>query len=376
MTMTRNKKVMITIISIVGVILIAAVSVLTTAAVLGRKLTVSPSRELAQVDETVENALWYSSIAANSHNAQAWKVKLYPNENRAEVQIDDERTLGAVDPEKRETYLSLGCYLETMRVAFDAYGYDSIITYAAETEGFKATLTYTLRANASVNHDLLSLIDKRHTDKSAYSSDKIAQDTVSRLLSDHSTVACYQNGEENFEYLKKGTIDAVTTQSADQAYRDELAEWLRFSDKEAEEKLDGITADMMGLKGIVKTFYYWTTTRESATEDKFAKQGISTAKKQAENCGAFFVVTGGNTPGELVDAGRRVQAFWFDCARYNISIQPMSAMLETQPFAAAVQEDLGTAAPVQMILRAGYVKNYGINSGLRRSLSDYIEVFA
>ncbi len=29
---------------------------------------------------------------------------------------------------------------------------------------------------------------------------------------------------------------------------------MRFSDKEAASKLDGITADMIGLKGIVKTF--------------------------------------------------------------------------------------------------------------------------
>ena len=49
-------------------------------------------------------------------------------------------------------------------------------------------------------------------------------------------------------------MDAVTVQSANQAYRDELAEWMRFSDKEAASKLDGITADMIGLKGIVKTF--------------------------------------------------------------------------------------------------------------------------
>lgn len=169
-------------------------------------------------------------------------------------------------------------------------------------------------------------------------------------------------------------MDAVTVQSANQAYRDELAEWMRFSDKEAENKLDGITADMIGLKGIVKTFYYWTTTRESAKGDKFAQQGIDTAKKQLNNCGAFAVVTGGNTFEELINSGRKTQAFWFDCTENNIAVQPFSAALETEPFCSSIQTDLGVAAPVQMILRLGYVDEYGANCGLRRNLSDYIEV--
>jgi hypothetical protein len=89
-------------------------------------------------------------------------------------------------------------------------------------------------------------------------------------------------------------MDAVTVQSANQAYRDKLAEWMRFSDKEAAEMQDGVTAEMIGLKVIVKTFYNWTTTRESAKGYKFAKQGIDAAKKQLNNFGAFAVFIGGN----------------------------------------------------------------------------------
>ena len=220
----------------------------------------------------------------------------------------------------------------------------------------------------------LSLIDKRHTDKSAYSSDKIQQETASAILNKYSDLSLYQNSDENFDYIKRISMDAVTVQSANQAYRDELAEWMRFSDKEAESKLDGITADMIGLKGIVKTFYYWTTTRKSAKGDKFAQQGIDTAKKQLNNCGAFAIITGGNTFEELINTGRKTQAFWFDCAENNIAVQPFSAALETQPFCSSIQNDLGVTAPVQMILRLGYVDEYGTNCGLRRNLSDYIEV--
>ena len=361
--MTRKNKVMIIVFSILGAVIIALSAVLTAAAIMGRPLKVNPSRKLDGVEGDIQNALWYSSIAANSHNTQMWSVKLYLNENRLQISIDESRVLNVVDSEKREAYISLGCYVETMSVAFSAYGYDTQIN----CNDLSVQVAYQKRENTTVDTAKLALIDKRHTDKSAYSNGKIKQETATALLNKYSAISLYQNGDENFDYVKRISMDAVTVQSANQAYRDELAEWMRFSDKDAASKLDGITADMIGLKGIVKTFYYWTTTRESAKGDKFAQQGIDTAKKQLNNCGAFAIITGGNTC-------RKTQAFWFDCAANNIAVQPFSAALETQPFCSSIQTDLGVTAPVQMILRLGYVDEYGVNCGVRRNLSDYIEV--
>lgn len=343
--MTGKKKIMINVFSILGAVIIALSAVLTAAAIIGRPLKVNPSRKLDGVEDDIQNALWYSSIAANSHNTQMWSVKIYHNENSLQISIDESRILSVVDSEKREAYISLGCYIETMSVAFNAYGYDTQIN----CNDLSVQVAYQKRENATVDTARLSLIDKRHTDKSSYSNEKIKRETADELLNKYSDLSLYQNGGENFDYIKRISIDAVTVQSANQSYRDELAEWMRFSDKEAESKLDGITADMIGLKGIVKTFYYWTTTRESAKGDKFAQQGIDTAKKQLNNCGAFAIITGGNTFEELINTGRKTQAFWFDCAENNIAVQPFSAALETQPFCASIQSDLGVTAPVQMI---------------------------
>ncbi len=188
--MTRKKKVMMIVFSILGAVIIALSAVLTAAAIMGRPLKVNPSRKLDGVEGDIQNALWYSSIAANSHNTQMWSVKLYPNENRLQISIDESRVL----------------------------------------------------------------------------------------------------------------------------------------------------------------------------------------KKQLNNCGAFAVITGGSTFEELINTGRKTQAFWFDCTENNIAVQPFSAALETEPFCSSIQTDLGVAAPVQMILRLGYVDEYGANCGLRRNLSDYIEV--
>ena len=180
--MTRKKKVMIIVFSVLGAVIIALSAVLTAAAIIGRPLKVNPLRKLDGVNEDIQNALWYSSIAANSHNTQMWSVKLYPNENRLQISIDESRVLNVVDSEKREAYISLGCYIETMCVAFGAYGYDTQVN----CDDLSVQFTYQKRANAKVDTAKLSLIDKRHTDKSAYSSDKIQQETASAILNKYS----------------------------------------------------------------------------------------------------------------------------------------------------------------------------------------------
>ena len=73
--MTRKKKVMIIVFSILGAVIIAMSAVLTVAAIMGRPFKVNPSRKLDGINDDIQNALWYSSIAANSHNTQMWSVK-------------------------------------------------------------------------------------------------------------------------------------------------------------------------------------------------------------------------------------------------------------------------------------------------------------
>lgn len=369
--MSKDMKTMKIVLSILGVIVIMISVVLVVAWIKGKPLNTSPSFDLEGVEDDVQGALWYASLAANSHNAQAWKTCLYLHENKLQLSIDDSRLLTVVDSKKREAAISLGCYVETMCTAFDAFGYDTRVEYSDAS----VAMTYTKRADAAIDTEKLALLEKRHTDKSAYKNDPIDSAVMDQLLGKYPALSLYQNNTTYFSYLKQLSEDAMIAQSENQDYRDELAEWMRFSDEEAASKRDGLSADMLGLRGIIKSFYTWTMNYEKAKGDGFARQGINTARKQLNGCGAFAVFTGGNTFEEWVDVGRAVQAFWLDCASYEIAVQPFSVALETKPFCDSMQDNLGTDAPIQMILRLGYVDDYGGNCALRRNLSDYIEIF-
>lgn len=368
--MKKKKKVVFIIIGIIGVLIIG---LFIMATILGKEVTVKLDKQLEGVTEDVESILYYASLAPNSHNSQMWQIQLHTKDGELFVGVDESRVLGVVDSSKREAYISLGCYLANLQTAFHAYGYDiKLDIYDVPDEnGFISKITYK-KTRDKVDYTALKTIEKRHTDKSVYKDTPITQDVADAITLDNSI--CYLDGSDNFAYLKKGTLDAIMVQSANQAYRDELAEWMRFSDGEVLEKQDGISAEQMGLKGMVKTFYYWTTSHESAKGDTFAKQGINTAKNQLEGCKGFLAVTGDNTIKGWVNSGLDSEKIWLKCVEQNISVQPMSAMLETEPFAQSIQKDLGTDKPVQMILRIGYVNEYGKNRNIRRDLKEYISV--
>lgn len=368
--MKKKMKVVFIIICIIGVLIMG---LLIMATILGKEVTVKPDKQLEGVTEEVESILYYASLAPNSHNSQMWEIQLHAKDGELFVGVDESRVLGVVDASKREAYISLGCYLANLQTAFQAYGYDIILDIydVPDENGFISKVTYK-KISDKVDYTALKTIEKRHTDKSVYKDTAITQEVADIITLDNSI--CYLKGSDNFEYLKKGTLDAILVQSANQAYRDELAEWMRFSNHEVVEKQDGISAEQMGLKGIVKTFYYWTTNHVSAKGDTFAKQGINTAKKQLEGCQGFLTVIGDNTIKGWINSGIDAEKIWLKCVEQNVSVQPMSAMLETEPFAQSIQKDLGTYKPVQMILRLGYVDEYGENSHIRRNLEDYVTV--
>ena len=116
----RRKAIKVLLIAIAIIILGGAI----TLYLIGKPAKVNTDKKLNGVSDELCSVLYYASLAANSHNIQSWTVKLDVREQRIMISIDAERTLEIVDPEYREIYISLGCYIEALAFAFDAYGYN------------------------------------------------------------------------------------------------------------------------------------------------------------------------------------------------------------------------------------------------------------
>lgn len=342
---------------------------------LAKPLDKNTDAKLTEVDIDLAEALHYASLAANSHNAQNWRLELRTADQEIKVFMDDSRTLPATDPTRREAYISLGCYLESLAFALDTFGYDAKISYTAAQDSNTeiAAVSYQKRQNAAINEKQLTTIKHRHTDKTAYKADLINPADIQQLLDKYPQISCFETGSTQFEYIQKESLTAMAEQNQNSAYREELNHWLRFSNQEAEQKQDGMPAEQLGLRGLMKGFYYLTTNHGNAEGYSFAKQSLKIAANQLEHCSAFFVITGGSNFNDWLDTGRATQAFWYDCVEKGISLHPISALPEVRP-ADNIKVNLGLSANAQMILRAGYTENYGENTAYRRNLKEYITV--
>ena len=355
----------------------------------GGKVNVNTDKSVPGVSTEICDVLYYGGLAASSHNTQCWQVAVDEANRELLINVDRDRQLLFADAEGRELYISLGCYVENLLQAFEAYGYSTAINYLPDEDkqNIVVHIRYTKNNGDAVNQEIIETIKRRHADKSEFNSKAIDSEVVKALLEDeHMTsisssarvmyFANKSDGNEMQKYadsIKSISLAAMNRQCQEDAYRQELSSWLRFSNKEVEEKQDGISAEKMGMSGIIKAIYYLGFNHEKAMGDSFANQGIALAEKQLDNCSGFFVVTSEDNPAGWINAGRRTQHLWYHCTEYFIAMQPFSAALELQDTRQSLQQQIETGRPLQMILRAGYVDNYGENQKVRRDLKEYVK---
>ena len=102
----------------------------------------------------------------------------------------------------------------------------------------------------------------------------------------------------------------------------------------------------------------------------FRQQTVATTKKQAENCSGFVLLTSDdNSMASLINSGRLLEKFLISAAGNKLAVHPMSAPLEESPWKEEFSQKVASKKPVQMILRVGYVKDYGHPVSLRRKVT-------
>lgn len=318
--------------------------------------------------------LYYGSLAPNAHNAQMWRVVFNPNGMQLDIYLDASRKLPHTDPDNREAYISLGAFVKSLTLTAGAFDYETeVVFYADPTDQLVATIRIWEPSKATApDSELLTLFEKRHTDKRAYKADKLPPETVSKLLEAYpGSLYYYPKGSPEYAYLAQNAVAAMEVQSYNAEKLRELALWMRFSNKEAAAKADGLPAEQLGITGFTKGFYYALYNRNKAGSEAFAAQAVKQTANQVANCAGFFVIIGNDNTQGWFEAGMVLAEFWLKAADQNIAMHPLSQILEEMPYKDNIQRDLDLPQQPQMILRAGLVDDYGYNHKIRRSPADF-----
>ncbi len=230
----------------------------------------------------------------------------------------------------------------------------------------------------------LEKIKKRRTVRNNFLDLEIKADDI-KYITKHDTRSCliptvsphsfyFPNNSPQGKYLQDGTIEANRAQAFRNPAQEELANWIRWSNKEAKQHRNGLTPESMEIKGIAGLFVRNFYDRQSVLKEGFRKQTAYIVLKQVKTCGGWLVVTSQDPSiPTLIEYGRIWGNMLLKIKEKMIAIHPMTQMLEEDPWKKQVAKELGLNGEVQWILRMGYLKSYPDPVSLRMPVSWFIQ---
>ena len=323
--------------------------------------------------------LHLASLTPSSHNTQPWTVKVLEPKHWI-IGSDKKRWLPAVDPENRELFLSIGAFVENLVLAAGTFGYETDIQIIAKNRTDTDIAEIRFKKERTVDFPI-EKIKQRRTVRSDYLDQEIKTQDL-KYITKHEVKSCslpnvpsphsfyFPNHTPQGKYLQEGTIEANRKQASRDPAQEELANWIRWSNKEGKTHRNGLTPESMEIKGMgglfVRNFY----DRPSVLKKSFREQTVDIVAKQVKTCGGWLVITSqdSNIP-ILIDYGRVFENVLLKIRERMIAIHPMTQMLEEEPWRKQIAKELGLTGEVQWIMRIGYLKSYPEPVSLRMPVS-------
>ncbi len=317
--------------------------------------------------------LYLASLAPSGHNTQPWFVQ-YVEPYHWIIGNDKSKWLPAVDPTQRETILSIGAFLQTLEYAAGSLGYACQFNLLATTNQAQHIAEVTLSKAGNATGYEIQKIKRRRTVRSHYLNDVLTKADQDYLIREASNFFQYiPNTAKEHSWLNEQTIEANRVQSYRDAAQKELADWIRFSSKDAERYADGLTTGSMEITGVpawVLRNYYG---KADVMKNGFREQSIDKVRDQVAKSAGWLLITGnGDSVGTLLETGKRMQRLFLKVRERSIAIHPMTQILEEPATNQQLNASIGIADTVQFILRIGYVKNYPEPVSLRRPVERFI----
>jgi hypothetical protein len=213
---------------------------------LARDLRRAPDGPRDQAGTLLE-LLRYATLAPSGHNTQPWRFRVEPD--RIVLLPDLTRRLPVVDPEDRELFISLGCAAENLAAAGPSLGLEPVLSVSPDGT-VQATLEKRGRASSVA---MLEAIAQRQCSRSRYDGKPVPADDIAALeqaARGPGVRAVFLTDSARVDAIAGYVMEGDRVQLADERFVDELKAWIRFSDAEALQRRDGLSARAGGNPSV------------------------------------------------------------------------------------------------------------------------------
>lgn len=322
----------------------------------------------------IHKMLYYASLAGSSHNTQPWKAEVIADDSLL-VFADTSRLLDVVDPKGIELYISVGAFIENFDIAADALGYKACIKLfetgintSLPVAGIKLTKT-----GLPPKPEELKALQLRTTLRIPFDTTPIIKSDLDRLvIVAPQNISFVPSNSPNGQVMAQKELEAYTIQAYQKDAQNELASWMRFSNKDVNTKRDGLTPAGMGLKGFAGFVVRNFMKPEDSKKESFIKSGIEKTQKQVENCGGWILIsTEKEHPVEWINIGRIYERINIQCRSMGLGFHPMNQIVEMPSIHKELNEKIVPGRTIRFIARIGYVHEYPAPVSKRRSVESF-----
>ena len=304
--------------------------------------------------------------APSGHNTQPWFFS--KEEDGICITPDFSRSLPVADPEHRELFISLGCAAETAIIAARFYGYNA--DWEIDSLEKQGTIKIILTKNDNLElPELFSFINSRQTTRNLYNGRSVSDEDLIKLTQTTSESDCdlrFFIGQEKINTFLPYIIEANAMQMRNPNFKKELIQWLRFSEKEAMQKGDGLYAACIGIPcvgRIVGRFVLKNFVTAKSEEKRLLKQVHKTALV------AMFI-TQSNTFVDWIKIGMIFQRFSLTANKMGFSQSYINLPCQINQVRDEMINDMGLTGFPQLLIRLGYSQK--MHFSFRRRINDVI----
>jgi len=302
-------------------------------------------------------ALSYAILAPSAHNRQPWLIGL-AGDDTVILWRDRSRDLPHTDPFHRQLVISLGCFLEQMKIAAAEKHIGVRFTlYPAGEDGPVAVAVF--EQGAATPDPLFAAILDRRTCHEPFTDQPLASATAEKLQN-YATLVL---DPQRVAALKKIALQAWRTEAFHPPSWNESVDLMRFGKGEINANPDGIDLGGPFLETLILSGILTRAGQTDPASSGF-KQTIAVYDNMLGATPAFAVVTTpGNSRLDQIAAGRRWLRLHLAATALGVSVHPVSQALQEYREMAkhydAVHDMLAQGASqggetVQMLGRLGY----------------------
>lgn len=305
--------------------------------------------------------------APSGHNTQPWLFS--KNEDVVYIIPDFKRALPVADPQNRELFISLGCVVENAKIAARFYGYSTKINVDLLSNRLMIRIALQ-KDDCQEQPELFSYIKYRQTTRNFYDDTAIPDEDIVTLIRSLTippqNLMLYTNYEQK-RTLTPFILNASRIQMTNPAFTNELIYWMRFSQREAMQKGDGLYTACFGLPSMGRTLGSFVLKKciTSKTEEKRLRKEMSKAATIA------LITSEKDDPEHWVETGCSFQRFALTATSLNLNHSYLNSPIQVPEMRAKLMSEMSLdGAYPQLLIRLGYSNKTSFS--FRRRVNDMI----